>query len=157
MFLNKNFVLANELVKHMGIHIANISMLRQAFEDNNDFYNIQKLNSCTVINSKARGLPNNIKSGLSTGTFTDLSDKLPCTYVRNEYGVTERELMSSGIVTGIVSVSGKDFYVFSPEFVKNLKNRMCYVLDEQETQECAAKGQIIGSIELSKNKFIVWY
>jgi hypothetical protein len=56
-----------------------------------------------------------------------------------------------------VDVSGKDFYVFSPEFVKNLQNRMCYVLDERETQECTAAGQIIGSIELSKNKFIVWY
>lgn len=157
MFLNKHFVLANELVEHMGIHIANISMLRQAFEYNDDFYNIQKMNNCTLINSKARALPNNIKVGLSTGKFTDLSDKLPCTYVREEYGVTERELFSSGIVTSKVKVSDKDFYVFNPEFVKNLQNRMGYVLDAQETKECQASGQINGSIEISKNKFFVWY
>lgn len=157
MFLNKNFVLANELVEHMCIHIANISMLRQAFEDNDDFYNIQKMNNCTLINSKARALPNNIKVGLSTGKFTDLSDKLPCTYVREEYGVTERELFSSGIVTSKVKIAGKDFYVFNPEFVKNLQNRVGYVLDAQETNECQASGQINGSIELSKNKFFVWY
>ena len=157
MFLSKNFVLANELVEHMGIHIANISMLRQTFEDNNDFYNIQKLSNCVIINSQARALPNNIRVGLSTGKFTDLSDKLPRAYVREEYDATERELTESGIVIDRVKICNKDFYVFNQEFVKTMNGCVGCVLDADETKKYTALGKIDGSIELSKNKYFTWY
>jgi len=145
----------------MNIHIANISMLRHTFEDNDNFYDIQKLNNVTVINSSAKMLPNNIRngliSGLSAGVFTDLSNKLPCTYVKEEYSVTERELLLSEIVINKIKISGKDFYVFNSEFVKNLDHKIGYVLNAEETKECTRTGKILGSVKLSKNKFFTWY
>lgn len=157
MFLEKKFILANELVEKMDIHIANISMLRQQFEDNDDFYSIVKMNNCSFINTRARNLPNNIRVGIYSNTFTDMSDKLPCTWVKSEYDVTERELFKSGIVVDKIKISGKQLYVFNKEFVNTMKHKIGYVLDAKECQECHRNGQIDGFIELGKNKFFTWY
>jgi hypothetical protein len=156
MFLNKKYILANELVEKMGIHIANISMLAKQFEDN-DYGHVIKMNNCTFINSESRQLPHNIEVGLFAHKYTDISNKLPCTFVKSEFEVTEREWFKSGIVTDKVTIAGKKFYVFNDNFVKTMKRKVPYVLDSKETNECMAKGQIEGSIKLSKNKFFVWY
>ena len=159
MFLEKKFILANELVKKMKIHIANISMLRNTYSSSEDIYTIKKLNNCTFINTASEKLPNNILQGIKKhgDELTDMSDKLPCTYIRSEYGMTEKELMKSGIVIKKVKVASKDFYVFNPEFVKTMKNKIGYVLNAGETKYCSEHGEIEGSIKLSKNKFFTWY
>lgn len=156
MFLDKKYILANELVEKMNIHIANISMLSKQFEDN-DYGHVIKMNNCTFINSESRQLPHNIEVGLFAHKYTDMSNKLPCTYVKSEFEVTEREWFKSGIVVDKVVIAGKKFYVFDKEFVKTMKRKVPYVLDAAETAECTAKGYIEGSIQLSKNKFFVWY
>ena len=121
-FLSKGYILSNELVQKMGIHIANISMLRQHFEEADDFASMIKMNNCTFINSKAVGLPRNIRSGVDDNTFTDVSNKLPCTFVRTEYDMTERELRKSNMITGKEKIAGKEFYVFVVFFLNNLNN-----------------------------------
>lgn len=156
MFLKKQYILANELVQKMGIHIANISMLVKEHEDEDNGMFI-KMNNCTFINTKAADLPNNIKVGISENEFTDLTNKLPCTYVRTEYGITEKELFKAGMVSKVVTIAGKDFYEFVPEFVEKMKYKIGYVLDESETMECYRKKQILGYTQLSKNKFFTWY
>lgn len=156
MFLNKKYILANELVEKMGIHIANISMLMKEYEDT-DNGTFVKMNNCTFINSNDATLPNNIKIGMQNNQFTDMTNKLPCTFVRSEYEITEKELFKSGMVTKKVEVAGKDFYEFAPEFVEKMKYKIGYVLDEVETMECYRKNQILGYTQLSKNKYFTWY
>lgn len=157
MFLNKKYILANELVQKMGIHIANISMLRNQFEDEDDYATIVKMNNCNFVKSGSPKLPRNISSGISNHTFTDMSNKLPCTFIRTEYEVTERELSKSGLIKGKVKVAGKEFYEFTEEFVQKVKNKIVYTLDKNETMECFSKGQIDGYVQVSNNKFLTWY
>lgn len=157
MFLGKNYILANELVQKMGIHIANISMLRQQYEDENDMSTMIKMNNCTMVKTNSHKFPNNIKMGIAANEFTDMSNKLPCTFVREEYEITEKELFKGGIIKGKVKVAGKDFYEFTEEFVKTTKNKIVYCLDESDTMACMAKGQIDGYIQVSKNKYVTWY
>lgn len=157
MFLDKKYILANELVREMDIHIANVSMLRNQFEDNDDFYTVRKMANCSFVNGESQQLPKNIRAGIAKHTFTDLSNKLPCNYVREEYGITERELFKSGMVLNKEKVAGKDFYVFNDYFVKTMKKKIGYILDAKEEAQCSRKKQIIGSIRLGKNKFFTWY
>jgi hypothetical protein len=156
MFLNKKYILANELVNKMGIHIANISMLMKEHEDSDNGMFV-KMNNCTFINTKDGELPQNIIDGIRANVFTDMTDKLPCTYIRTEYGITEKELFKAGMVTKIVTIAGKDFYQFAPEFVEKMKYKIGYVLDEVETMECFRKKQILGYTQLAKNKYFTWY
>jgi hypothetical protein len=157
MFLDKKYILANELVQKMGIHIANVSMLRKSFEHNDDYYSIRKMNNCSFVSAKAYNLPNNIKQGIKDHKFTDVSNKLPCTYFKSEFNVTERELTKSGIVLGKMTIAGKKFYVFSNEFVQNLHDKVGYILDAKENEKCLKDSSIDGSVQLSRNKFFAWY
>lgn len=157
MFLNKDFILSSELTQKMGIHTANISALRKEFENEGDSYNILKLNNCTFINTRCRKLPKNIREGIEKNTFTDMSNKLPCTYIRTEFSMTERELKNAGLVIDKVTVADKDFFVFTDEWVKKLKGKIGYVLNKQETEYCLERKQIIGCVQLNSNKFFTWY
>jgi hypothetical protein len=156
MFLKNTYILANELVQKMDIHIANISMMVKDHEDD-DSGTFIKMNNCTFINTKAADLPSNIKVGIYENDFTDMTDKLPCTFARMEYGITEKEFFNSGMVTKKVEIAGKDFYQFTPEFVQKMKYKIGYVLDEAETMECYRKKQILGYTQLSKDKYFTWY
>lgn len=157
MFLNKNYILANELVEKMNINIANISILKKQYEDEDDNTTIVKLNNCSFIKGNSYKLPNNIRIGIDSFEFTDMSDKLPCSYFKSEYGFSDKEIMNSSIVYQKVNVSGKQFYQFDPEFVKKVKNAVMYPLDKKETDECYSKGQIAGYVQMAKNKFLTWY
>jgi len=157
MFLGKKYILANELTKAKGMHIANISILKKAFADNEGMF--ISMNNCTFINSESTELPNNIKNAIAkfSGTFTDMSNKLPCTWVGREYGCTERELMRTGIVTEKVKISGKNFYVFNDEFVSKMQHKVGYILNREEAEKCMANKQILGYDKLGHNKFFTWY
>ena len=98
MFLNKNYISSNELVEKMGIHIANISMLRNQLEYDDDIVTIVKKGGASFIKKNSMKLPSNIKEGIAKNTFTDISNKLPCPFVKSEYQVSEKELMKSGLV-----------------------------------------------------------
>lgn len=156
MFLENNYILGNELAQKMNMHIANISMLAQSLENTNADDTI-KMNNCTFINAESINLPKNIKHGIWTNKFADMSNKLPCTYVRSEYNVTEKELFKSGIVEGKTEIAGKKFYVFKADFVEKVKGRVIYMLDKDDCESCVESNSIDGFIELSKNKFLSWY
>ena len=160
MFLSKNYVLASELVQAMGIALHSVCNMRQDFEYSDDKYSIRTMNNCMLINKKAYHLPNNIKQGIKKHEhkLTDLSNKLPCTWVKAQYGVSESLLMRSGIVIDKITIAkNRRFYVFNDEFVKLMKNRIPYILDAKEMEKCAAEGSIAGSIKLNSNKFFTWY
>ena len=157
MFLSPSYILANELVKKMEIHIANISLLRQEYVKTDDLYTIRKLNNCNFVNAKSHRLPKNIKKGIKEHSFTDVSDKLPVTFTHDEYPVTEREWFKSGVVTKKEKIAGKEFYVFSPDFVKNVTGKIGYVLMEDEYKSCLKSGEIQGGVELKPGKYFTWY
>jgi hypothetical protein len=156
MFLSTKYVLANELVQKMGIHIANISVIAKELEDN-DYGHIIKMNNCNFVRKDSRHMPHNIQVGLLTNQFTDISDKLPCTWVKDEYEMSEKELLKGDMIYGKVKIAGKNFYHFKPEFVKKMKRKIGYVLNEQETMECFNKGQIDGYTQINKDKYFTWY
>ena len=157
MFLAPGYILANELVNKMGIHIANVSIMRKEFEDADDLYTIRKLNNCNFVNTSSPKLPQNIKDGISNNTFTDYTNKLPCTFVRDEYPVTEREWMASGIVIGKEEIAGKNFYVFADDFVKKLTGKIGYVLSGDEYRSLLVENKIQGGIRLKRDKYFTWY
>lgn len=157
MFLGQNYILANELVEKMGISIANISMLRKQFEEVDDDSSIIKMNNCSFIKKNSSKLPHNILAGIASNEFTDVSNKLPVTWVREEFEITEKEWFKSGLVIDKIKISSKQFYVFDDEFVQTVKGKVTYVLNEQETLDCFNKGLIQGYRQVSKNKFITWY
>jgi hypothetical protein len=157
VFLNKNYILANELVEKMGIHIANISMLRSHLEEvDDDISTIRKMGNCNFIKKNSLKLPKNIREGIYSNTFADVSNKLPCSWVKTEYEISDSELKKSGVVENVVTISGKKFYVFKDDFVKTTRNKIVYVLNEQETMDCYKKGQIDGYIKAGK-RYITWY
>lgn len=157
MFINKNYILANELIEKMDIHISNISVLKQSYENVGDYHTFLKMNNCTFINSKSKSLPYNIRVGISENEFTDLSDKLPSPYIRTEFHVNEMFWFNSGIVIEKIKISGKQFYVFDPEFVKKMKGKIPYILDEAEARKCKMDGDIEGYTQLSRNQYFTWY
>lgn len=157
MFLNNNYILANELVEKMDINIANISILKKQFDEEDDDITIVKLNNCSFIKTNSYKLPNNIREGISKFEFTDISNKIPCSFFREEYDISDKEIMNAPITIGKTIIAGKKFYEFDRDFVKQVKNHVLYTLDEKEKNECYAKNQITGFVQMSKNKFLTWY
>ena len=157
MFLNKDYVLANELVQNMGINIANISKLTKEFEYNDYYGDIIKMNNCTFLKRTSHRFPKNIHEGLHNYSFTDMSNTLPCRWVQSEYRMTEREMKNAKILKEKKKIGKKEFFIFEDWFVEIMRGKMAYTLDKKETLECSKNGDILGFIELSKNKFITWY
>jgi hypothetical protein len=157
MKIDKKYILANELTQKMNIHIANISNIKQELEEAGDFESIIKMNNCSFIDTTCKELPKFIKQAILKYNFTDVSNKLPCTFAREELGVTDRELKTSGIITGVEEIAGKKFYVFNEEFLNKIEKKVTYILDKYETEDCSNKKEIDGFIKLTKNKFLVWY
>lgn len=161
MFLSSNYILGNELVDRMDINIANVSIMSKRFEDENDITTVIKMNNCNFIKSDSPKLPKYIQTGIrelsSQKPFTDFSDKLPCTWFRSEFELSDKDVMNSEMVKDKVKIHGKEFYVFEKSFIDKVHNRICYVLDESDTKDCWNKKQIEGYIKLSKKKYMTWY
>lgn len=157
MFLKKEYILANELVEKMDMHIANISMLRNELEAKDNYDDLKKVNNCTFINTKSPFLPNNINVALSENTFTDMTDKLPATFLRTEFNLSPEDLEKAGVIEGEVEIAGKKLIQFKPDFVKNVEGSVMYMLSEDEAKECLEDGSIDGMIKITKAKCITWY
>lgn len=161
MFLSSNYILGNELVERMGINIANVSIMSKRFEDENDHTTVVKMNNCNFIKSDSPKLPKYIQNGIkelkSQSPFVDFSDKLPCTWFRSEFELSDKDCMNSDIIKDKVKVYGKEFYVFDQKFIDAVKDRISYMLDEKETKECWNNKQIEGYVKISKKKYMTWY
>lgn len=158
MFLKKDFVFGNELCEKMGIHLSNLINLRKAFENENDFYSIFKLNSSSFINTKSHKIPEKWQKGIEDSDLTDITNKLPLGWVQSEFGLLiPKELEKVGIVTSRISIAKKIFLVFDREFADKVRGKIGYVLKEDETLECFENGDIEGYIKLKKNKYFTWY
>jgi len=158
MFLKSDFVFGNELCEKMGISLSNLINLRKQFENGDDHFTIYKLNSCSFINTKSHKIPNNFRTGLETHQLTDITDKLPLSWVQSEYGLTiSKELQDIGIITDRITLAKKIFLVFDREFVNKLQGKIGYILKEKETFECLENGDIEGYLKIKRNKYFTWY
>jgi len=158
MFLNENYVLANEIVQQRNVRIGNISQLVRNLENKNLFESYQKRGNCTFLNSKSNylgGMQEHVKSG----SFTDISNKLPLSYLLHEFGISKKELLSSlkEYIKGECSISNKNFIIFKDSFVKKLKGKTIYIMKKGELDDAISNNYIDGYIEINKNKFIVFY
>lgn len=147
--LNNKSILSNELVQKMGIHIANISMLESP--------NIVKMGNCNFLQPDDLFLPKNIKKFIIENEFTNLENMLPCKFAKDELGISEKQMLQTGIVDKIVEVYGKQFYKFSDNFVKRIHKKVLNVLDKEDFEDCLKNNCITDYIELSKTKYLTMY
>lgn len=164
MFLSNNYVLSNELTEKANIHIANISSLIKTLEESrNAAANLafQKMGNCTFLKKDSKLYPMNIRNYLNGYHFTDMSDKIPSTYLRTELGVSYDKIVKAFKVNGIEvkeeTISGKRFTVFPKEFANKMKDKTWYVLNVEDYNECLKNGDIDGGISLGKGKYVTWY
>lgn len=158
MFLKADFVFGNELCEKMGIHLSNLINLRKEFEKSDDNFTIYKLKSCSFLNTKSHKIPKNFRTGLETHKLTDITDKLPLSWVQSEFGLTiPKELQDIGIVTKRIDLAKKIFLVFDREFADKLQGKIGYILKEKETFECYENGDIEGYLKIKRNKYFTWY
>jgi len=164
MFLSKNYVLANEVVQHAGIHIANVSNMIKLLEDANESEGVVvKYGNCTFINRDAKNITNSFKEYIKTPglKLTDFSDKLPITYVQTVLGVSFEILQESfgvnGFDLGEIVIAGKRFAIFPKSFVTLTKGKILYVLSKEDYISCLNNGDIQGGFALNSKKYLTWY
>lgn len=159
MFLNKKYVLANELVDYMGVSIANVSMLSKKLDENSSV--IIKQHNCSFIDTSSELLPNNFKQAIVSAKldnkFTNMSNKMCVTHFNSEHALNESEVLLFGEgEVKVVKIQGKKFYEFSERMVKLLKNKILCVLDKEDCEQCLNKKQILGFKQVN-NKYVAWY
>jgi len=162
MFLTKDFILANEIVQKANIHIANISNFLNHLEETNNKAGIsKKMGNCSFINNTSPFLPHNIKEYIDGFEYTDMSDKLPSTFLASEF-----ELSSDKILQGFNKVgydvheeviAGKRFLVFPLNFIEAFEGKTWYILDYEEAVDCFDNEDIEDFFPLYKNKMFCWY
>lgn len=164
MFLGKKYFLAKELVDLMGINISNISMARKQLEERGDEVSIRKLGNATFIKDSPK-IPQYLRDGLAAfsskqdglTSLTSMHDKLPSTFVKAEHPVSLDEWTKAGLVTGVLTISGKELWQFSEDFVKTVTGKIVYVLDDDDYVECTRRNLVDGGIQVAPNKWVTWY
>lgn len=157
MFIEEKFILAHELVQHIGVGIGNISMLRKEYVSSGDYYTILKLGSCIYVNSESKKLPQQYRDAIRDNEFTSMRNKLPVSHVKLNINATQGLLTKGGMIDGIITISGKRFYVFKDEIVSRIGSHIPYILNYDETMNCKKNNQIIDYIKLTSNRYFVWY
>lgn len=147
------YFLANELTDKLGIHIANISMFIKNIKDD-EIDNILKLGNCTFIKKDFNKLPKALLKGVHL--CTELNNVLPRSWFKEDLDVTDKELEKCNIAT-IIEIAGRKFYQFTNKFAEEINGKVLYILDKSDTESCSRNGEINGYVQLSKNKFLVWY
>lgn len=154
MFLSKKYVLVNELIDRMNINMANASGLIRELDRLGDTTTVVNIGYCNFIKD-SQNLPRNFRDALRD-SFTDISQMLPCSFVKSELNLTEKEFLDFGLGTK-VTIAKKDFFKFSDSLYKKLKNSIPYVLSKAETDDCSNRGLIDGFIKLDDNRYLTWY
>lgn len=163
MFLNRNYVLGNELVKYLGVTPSLLSMARKDLIHNEDYTTILKLGGTVLVNGNSRNLPSVFQVNLDVlrdeSIFTNMSNKLPIPYVSRELQITRKEL---NIIGGKeIKIGSTRFWEFEDDFVKKLTKRtkktIPYILDAESYFKCLQLNQIEGGIMLKPNKYFTWY
>lgn len=161
LFLRTNYVLGNELVEKMNINIGNLSSAKKDLEEVDNYSAIIKLGNCLFVDKNSPHLPNNIQEGLKKYEFTDMTDKLPLSYINEQWGVN-RSTVENLIDTReefkeINVLADKAFVVFDQKFSTDLYSTNVSVLSKKEKEECEEENLIDGSLQLTVNKYLGWY
>lgn len=150
----KGYILCNEIVEKAGINIANFSKIRSDTENTNSTVTIKR-GKCIFIKAQDRMLPTYIAKHIYEHEWTDMSDKLPCSYVKSELDIGDEGI---GVVfSDKITICGKQFYQFLPEYAAKFKKKVLYTLNEAEATDCKAKGLIRGAVRITEGKMLTWY
>lgn len=166
MFLNKNYISANELSEIVGISYSVITKYRKEREYQEDFLSVVKLGGMQFVDLKSHHLPESLKINPNV-EYTVMTNKLPYSHLKKEHELNHRDLKILG--GKMVTISNAKMWVFNDDFVKMVTpkngtvNTVTYILDDEETLDCFNRGLIKGYIPLSKetkrkeSKNFVWY
>jgi len=162
MFLKNNYILGQELAAKMNIRYSNISQLVSYLRRNQDFTTV-KYGKCTFIDKTSDIMPNNIKYGLLSNEFTDLTNKMPFSYALSVFELTRFQLnklidksVPNDIIVSTSTIENILFVEFSQEFVDLCNNNVVNILLEEDTFECYNLGYIDKYLKLGE-KYITWY
>lgn len=156
-FLNKKYILANELCDAMQINIANISGLRKEFEHEDDYTTILKRSGSIFVNTKSEKIPNNLTQGIRKfrDKFTDVSNIAPPSWLKLEYDISSTDLLHPFFGAEEISISGKRFFRFSDDFVKLTKNKVLLMTTLDDVRE--HRTLIDDYVQIRKNRALMWY
>lgn len=156
MFLSKNHVLGHELCEFLGMSTSVISIYRKERENEGDFRTVSKLAGSVFIDLNSQYL----SVGLSVSyddrkkaAFTDLSNKLPLSFLKEMYELQPKDLHIIGGKE--VKLKNVRFWEFEDSFIAKMtpknktKNVVTCILTDEEISSCLDKKQIAGYIYLS--------
>lgn len=152
MFLNDQYIFANQYVKDRNIHIANVSNLKKTMRE----CDYIELGNCTFLRKDGMFSPDLRKYiYLENRNHFDFTNYIPCTYLRNELDMSEKELFGSGIISEKLEIAGKNFYKLS-DFFNDKKRKVFYTLDRKEYFDLISEKNI-DFLKINDRKYLSWY
>ena len=153
MFLNNNYICANQYVIDRNIHIANVSNLKKNMSER-DF---MELGNCTFLRKDGK-LSLDLKKYiyLENREHFDFTNYLPCAFLKSELELSEKELFDSGLVKNKLEIAGKKFYELS-EFFDNKRNKVFYTLDRKDYFDVINNIRDLDFLKISDKKYLTWY
>ena len=152
LYLTEDHVLGAELCELMQIHMANISNLKLS--------SILKFGNCPILCKSDSDLPPKIKTNLFRSELTSLKDKIPLSYFKSEYNLTNEEILTH-VADKIEIIAGRKILCYKPEFLQKIKrykiDNMIYIADRKELNEFLYEYEDVDYIKVTNNKYIVIY
>lgn len=153
LYFTKEHVLGTQICEILGIATANISNLKSP--------NILKVGSCPILSKYDLDITKKIRNTMFHPDITSLEDKMVLNHFKVEYGMNEKEILSS-IADKIETIAGKRFICFTQEFLSKIKqpnniDNLIYVCDYTEFNELLFEGIVKYYYKLNDKKFLVIY
>jgi len=151
----KNYVLGTEVAQKGNFHIANISMIlnNSVLIEGADYL---KFGGITLLSKQSLNLPKYIRDIVNNNDMTDLSDYIPSTFflelLENNTKLI-KELYEEMLICGKKFIKPKGIL---KEILLNTK-LVKSVVNKNEIKELYKDELIIGDIQISKSKHLVWY
>ena len=152
MFNREKCILGQELAEVGNMNIANISMIINDLGSD-----VTQFGNCNYINVTSPNIPLYILKHVYK--CTNVQNILPMTYLTKEFNTTKSIILDSlsNYIVKVHNIANKELIEFSTEFIQKFENKVHYVLNKKETDECLKEQLIDGFIYLDKNRFLVWY
>lgn len=153
LYLSSEHVLGNEVCEILGIHIANISNIKSD--------KILKVGNCPILDKTDLSITRKIRNTMLSDEVTSLKDKIPLSYFKSEYCLTDTEILNS-IADDIEIISGKKFIRYSQDFLDKIKqpnniDNLIYVCDLDELKDMQHDNIIKHYYQINSKKYLIIY
>jgi len=157
MFIREKVVLSSELAEHGNMNIANISMLINDMNSKGNVGDVTLFGNCNYIKVTSPDIPLYVLKHVYK--CTDVQNMLPVTYLTKEFNVSKKVITKSlsQYIVKEHTIAKKHLIEFTDEFISKFNEKVHYILNQKETDECLQQKLIDGFIYLDKNRYLVWY